>query len=263
MATWDNIKIVTDDGDEVIAQAPVIVSASRATDIPAFYADWFMERLKRGYLKWTNPFNGKPLYVSFAKTRAIIFWSKNPKPLLKHLDILEKMGLNFYFQYTLNDYEVEGFEPNVPPLASRIETFCALSERVGKERVIWRFDPLLITNKTPVTCLLDKVASLGDCLSPYTKKLVFSFVDIDTYRNVQCNLKIENLGARECFVEEKTLIAARLSELNRARGWGLRLATCAEDIDFNTFGIEHNRCIDDELFVRCFPEDDALMQFLG
>ncbi len=76
-----------DDGRNAEAAAPVIVSASRSTDIPAFYADWFMERLRRGYVRWVNPFNQVPMLVSFAETRVIVFWSKNPKPLMRFLPI--------------------------------------------------------------------------------------------------------------------------------------------------------------------------------
>ena len=95
----DKIKITLDSGVSAEAQAPVIVSASRSTDIPAFYADWFFERLKRGYSAWTNPFNGVTSYVAYSNTRFIVFWSKNPKPLLEHLDYLAERNIGFYIQY--------------------------------------------------------------------------------------------------------------------------------------------------------------------
>ena len=105
MATWVKEEIELKDGTKVAAQMPVIVSASRSTDIPAFYSDWFMERLRAGYIKWFNPFNGVPLYVGFRKMRCVVFWSKNPKPMLAHLDELDKICPNYYFQFTLNDYD--------------------------------------------------------------------------------------------------------------------------------------------------------------
>ena len=89
MAQWQKIQIQRDNGMMAEAQAPVIISASRSTDIPAFYADWFFHRLKEGYSAWTNPFNGVKSFVSYEKCRFIVFWSKNPKPLLEHLDALE------------------------------------------------------------------------------------------------------------------------------------------------------------------------------
>ena len=263
MATWDTVTIKTDAGDVVSAQAPVIISASRATDLPAFYADWFMERLRKGYVKWTNPFNGVPSYISFQKMRAIVFWSKNPTPLLKHLDELDAKGIHYYIQYTLNDYEREGFEPSVPSLSYRLDTFRQLSERLGKARVIWRFDPLLISSQTPVEALLQKIERVGNVIAPYTEKLVFSFADIECYRNVKRNLASAHVDAREGTHDEKRALAKGIVDLNQKHGWGLTLATCAENLDLTSLGIASNRCIDDRLLMRCFPEDEALMQFLG
>jgi Domain of unknown function (DUF1848) len=77
----ERVVITLDNDLTTEAVAPVIVSASRSTDIPAFYSDWFIHRLKRGYVKWINPFNRVPQYVSFANARVIVFWSKNPEPL--------------------------------------------------------------------------------------------------------------------------------------------------------------------------------------
>lgn len=137
-----NIFIKTDDGVDVPAQAPVIVSASRATDIPAFYADWFFKRLERGYVRWRNPFSGRDSFVSFADTRFIVFWSKNPAPLLPYLHILKERGIGCYVQYTLNDYEEDGLEPNLPSLSQRIDMFHQLTDVLGFGSVVWRFDRL-------------------------------------------------------------------------------------------------------------------------
>ena len=100
-------RIVVASGDSVDAMAPVIVSASRSTDIPAFYSKWFFERLKKGYCVWFNPFNQKPSYVSFKNCRVIVFWTKNPKPILPYLHELDERGIHYYFQVTLNDYVKE------------------------------------------------------------------------------------------------------------------------------------------------------------
>ena len=119
---WETSILTTDGGAQVQAVEPVIVSASRATDIPAFWADWFFGRLRAGYSVWVNPFDRKRSYVSYARTRLIVFWSKNPAPLLAHLPELEQRGIHCYIQFTLNDYECEGLEPGVPPLTQRIDT---------------------------------------------------------------------------------------------------------------------------------------------
>ena len=121
MANWKHTEIMID-GQPVKAQAPLIVSASISTDIHAFYADWFFDRLEKGYSAWTNPFNGVKSYVSYEQTRFIVFWSKNPEPLLPYLHLLKERNIRCYIQYTLNDYEKEKLE-KVPPLAKRFETF--------------------------------------------------------------------------------------------------------------------------------------------
>jgi hypothetical protein len=259
--SWDKVNIEIQSGEFVEAQVPVIVSASRATDIPAFYSDWFFGRLKEGYVKWKNPFNGKFLYVSFQKTRLIVFWSKNYKPLIKHLDYLNDKGINYYFQFTLNDYDAERLEPRVPTVRTRIETFIELSEKAGKEKVIWRFDPLLLTDKIGVDELLRKVEDIGNQLKNHTDKLVFSFADIKIYRKVQSNLQNKSIPYQEFTERTMNEFASGLQNLNR--NWLFELATCAEQISLEQYGIVHNKCIDDDLMIKLFPRDKALMDFLG
>ena len=241
---------------------PVILSASRATDIPAFYADWFMNRIRAGYFEWRNPFNpAQTQTVSTAKTRAIVFWTKDPAALRPHLDELDRRGLHYYFQYTLNDYEAEGLEPRLPPLAARIETFRRLADRLGPERVVWRLDPLLLAGTTGVAQLLEKAARLLAALARCTRRLVFSFADIERYPAVKRNLARGGLAAREFTRAEMEEFAHGLAEINR--GHGLALATCAEETDLSKHGIAHNRCVDGELLARLWPEDGVLMAFLG
>jgi hypothetical protein len=258
---WKKIEIKNDLGVTVEAQAPVIISASRSTDIPAFYADWFMERIRKGYLKWKNPFNGVPLYVSFEQARLIVFWSKNPKPMLQHLDFLNERNINYYFQYTLNDYDNEGIEKGVPKVAERIDTFQKLAERIGKEKVIWRYDPLILTDTVGVDELLRKVEGIGNQLKGYTDKLVFSFADIRQYKKVQTNLDKSTTNYREFDEAQMNEFCRGLAELNQS--WNFQLGTCAEPIALEQYGILHNKCIDDDLIIRLFPNDKALMDLLG
>ncbi len=259
--SWETIDITTESGETMRAQAPVIVSASRATDIPAFYADWFFDRLEKGYSVWTNPFNGAKSYVSYARTRLVVFWSKNPRPLLPHLEKLREKGIRCYLHYTLNDYETEGLERGIPPLDERIGTFLRLSELLGKELVIWRFDPLIRTDRIGVEELLRKAERIGDRLRGHTRKLVFSFADIRTYRSVQGNLRRNDIRWREFDERQMLDTATGLAELNKK--WGYTLATCGERIDLSQFGVRRNKCIDDELIVRQFADDPLLMEFLG
>lgn len=258
---WQKETITLRDGSLVEAQAPIIISASRATDIPAFYAQWFIQRWEEGYLKWTNPFNGKPLYVSLKKARCVVFWSKNPRPMLKHLDWLDEHIPNYYFQFSLNDYDKEGYEAKVPPLQSRIKTFKELSARIGKQRVIWRYDPLLLTKDIGVEELLRRVKAIGDELKEFTCKLVFSFADISSYSKVQSNLKKEQVPYIEWTSEYMEEFASGLSLINK--DWGLELGTCSEKIDLDKYGIVHNKCIDDDLMIELFSHDKELMEFLG
>lgn len=261
MAKWDKLKIQRENGETVDAQAPIIVSASRSTDIPAFYADWFFHRLKVGYSAWKNPFNAaNKVYVSYNNTRFIVFWSKNPRPLLNHLDYLKEKNIGCYIQYTLNDYEKEGLERGVPKLSERINTFKQLVDKLGKGRVIWRFDPLLLTDNISIDALLSKIEHLGNQLQGYTEKLVFSYADILSYRKVKANLEKSNIPYHEWTEPQMLEFAKELSALNKK--WGYTLATCGEKVDLQQFGIEHNHCVDDALIIRFAYEDKELMDFL-
>ncbi len=192
---WEKIPLIVPDPSDpskscrVEAIAPLIISASRSTDIPAFYGDWFMERLAAGYVRWKSPFGGNPVYVSFEKTRVFVFWSKNPAPFLSRIGELDRMGYGYYFLFTLNDYDAERLEPGVPSVDERIDTFIRLSRRIGKGRVVWRFDPLVLSDRITVQDLLEKIESIGDRIAPFTERLVFSFVDIEKYAKVRRNLQ--------------------------------------------------------------------------
>ena len=261
MATWTKQKLPRENGELVDMQVPVLISASRSTDIPAFYADWFFYRLdKAGYSAWTNPFNGVKSYVSYKDTRFIVFWSKNPKPLLQYLPVLKQRGIGCYIQYSLNDYEEEGLEKKVPPLKQRIETFKQLINALGKGHVIWRFDPLVLTDNINIDKLLDKVENIGNQLLGYTEKLVFSFADILSYRKVQANLQKANINYIDWQENQMREFARRLSVLNQK--WGYELATCGEKIDLTEFGVKKNHCVDDELIIKLAYDDKKLMDYL-
>lgn len=261
MATWAKIVQHTDDGISVTMQAPLIVSASRSTDIPAFYTDWFFDRLQKGYSAWTNPFNGVKSYVSYKKTRFIVFWSKNPRPLLPYLHVLKERNIKCYIQYSLNDYEQERLE-KVPPLDYRIETFQLLVKQLGKGSVIWRFDPMILTDDISIDKLLEKVKSIGDQLKGYTEKLVFSYADIAMYKKVKHNLEVSGIPYHEWETGQMEEFAAKLSAMNHERDWNFQLATCGEKINLSEYGILHNRCIDADLITRIAYDDKELMNYM-
>ncbi|WP_308547508.1 DUF1848 domain-containing protein [uncultured Parabacteroides sp.] len=253
--------IILDNGEITKATFPVVVSASRSTDIPAFYADWFFDRLRKGYSAWTNPFNGKKSYIAYEDTRFIIFWSKNPCPLLNHIDYLRNRGIGCYIQYTLNDYEEEGLERGVPPLENRIETFKLLVDKLGMGAVVWRFDPLILTDKIDMDKLLRKIEYIGDQLRGCTEKLVFSFADIFSYRKVKANLERNHINYIDWTEEQMIEFAEKLVRLNKVKGWNYVLATCGESVDLD--GVEHNHCVDDRLIVRLGYKSKELIDFLG
>ena len=270
----DNVYFINENGkmkavynnEKFNLNLPVIVSASRATDIPAFFAKWFLDTLKRGHTKRINPFNNKPYFISFEKTRFIVFWTKNPAPIIPFLDEINSLinpkanDYQFYFQFTLNDYENENFEPNVPSLEKRIETFKTLSKKIGREKVIWRFDPLILTDSISVDALIKKIKKVGDSIAQYADKLVFSFADIGIYRKVKSNMSKANIKYVE-FTEETMLeFAEKLSKLNEK--WGLKLATCCEGVDLSEFGIEKNKCIDDELIEKISRGNEEIFKVL-
>lgn len=269
---FDKIIIKTDIGEIVEATAPIIISASRSTDIPAFYAKWFINRLAKGYCAWYNPFNQQKMYISFKKCRVVVFWTKNPEPIIPYLHELDERGIHYYFQVTLNDYEKEGFEPNVAPLEKRIETFKNLSQKIGKEKVIWRFDPLIITPSIGPRDLLKRIWTIGNQLKGYTDKLVFSFVDVKAYQKVQNNMvketmlfTKEDVDKAEANHTQRIEIVEGLQKIRNAwhqEGWNIEMATCAEDINLELYGIMHNRCIDGELMKKIFADDEELVYYL-
>lgn len=243
----------------VDAISPEVISASRSTDIPAFYSDWLINRLQEGYVVWTNPINQIPQVVNLDNVKMIIFWTKNADPIIKHLETLDNMGIRYYFQYTVNDYENEGFEPNLPSLDHRIKTFQNLSELIGKEKVVWRFDPLLLSSQLNVASLVEKITNVGDRLYGFTNRLVFSFIDINIYSLVKRNLKNAGLSdVRELSVEEMNEIASILQNINKK--WQLSIATCGEVIDLTKYGIIKNKCVDPNIIELVCSDNQEFVQ---
>jgi hypothetical protein len=217
-----------------------IISASRRTDIPAFHSEWFMHRLREGFVEVKNPYN--PDQVSKIsllpdEVLAIVFWSKHPAPLIEHLANIEKMGHRFYFQFTLNDYP-QVLEPNLPPLPDRVAGFIDLSDRIGPRRVVWRYDPVIISNRTDTNYHRRAFENLCHTLGPHTRRVVVSLIDF--YNKTRQNLRpLEKKG----YVFDTD--AADLADM--ARGDSLEIFTCAQKRDYSDMGISPGRCVDGEL----------------
>jgi DNA repair photolyase len=247
--------ITRDNGERVEGIAPVIVSASRSTDIPGCYGEWFVNRLNKGYIVWKNPFNGMKQYVSFEKTRCIVFWTKNPAPFIKHIESIQKMGIGIVFQVTLNDYEDEKLELNLPSLQQRFHSLKTLSSMIGREKVLWRFDPLILTDQISKDVLLKKISSVGTVIHPFVGRLTISFLSL--YKKVLRNL--DDVSAHEISDQVRLEIARGINGYNQ--NWKLPLFSCAEPLDLSMYGIFHGSCIDSALIVRCFGDDPLLQTY--
>ncbi len=236
----------------------MIISASRRTDIPAFYGEWFMNRIKAGYFLRVNPVNRKQqkLISLFPEdVDCFVFWSKDPSPFLKNLEELDERAFKYYFQYTLNDYPLI-FEPRLPDLLARTETFKRLSNKIGPARVIWRYDPIIISNQTSIEFHLRRFAKLASILGHYTHRVTISFLDMYGKANAKLN-KFKELnklvGENITAPESKEKIDFLVRELNLiARGAGLEIQTCAEIADLDKHGVKHGKCIDPELINKVF-----------
>ena len=252
MATFEKTTIRLDDGTMAEAVAPEILSVSRRTDIPAFYADWFMHRLEHGYCDWKNPFSQQQ-HVSFEKVKFIVFWSKNPAPLIPHLRKLFDMGIDFYFQHTLNNYDREGVESFLPSLQERCATFRRIAEWWGRGRQVWRWDPIfLIDGVLTIDDIVKRIRETWSWLDTFPGKLVISFADISNYRKVQYNLN--GSGIRELTADEQREFAEKLANAF-ANNW-VDITTCSEEVDLSEFCIHHGACIDANTIASFSRDED-------
>lgn len=219
----------------------MILSVSRRTDIPAFYSEWFFNRIKDGFVYVRNPMNRhqiSKIKLSPALIDCIVFWSKNPRPMLNKLDLLK--DYMYYFQFTINPYNIS-MEVGVPKKDTIIETFKQLSEKVGPKRVIWRYDPILLSNEVDIAYHLKYFEVIASRLKGYTTTCVISFVD--QYKKTQRNLR--NTTARVPHCNEMVLLAIEIVKI--ATTYGIKVQSCAEEIELVQMGIQHGRCIDNIL----------------
>ena len=223
----------------------MILSVSRRTDIPNYYSEWFFNRLKDGFLYVRNPMNFhqiSEIKISPDVVDCIVFWTKNPLPMMERLDELE--AYNYYFQFTLTGYgnDVERNLPNKK--TSVIPIFQELSNRIGKEKVVWRYDPIFFSNRYNVQYHLKAFRSIAEALSGYTEKCVISFLDI--YPKNKKNM--DNLLSYDLSDSELREFAKELS--NIAKENHIKIGSCAEKVDLDEYGIIHNSCIDKELIEK-------------
>jgi DNA repair photolyase len=222
----------------------MIISASRRTDIPAFYSDWFFNRIKEGFLLVRNPMNihqVSRINLTPDVVDCIVFWTKNPGPMINRLSELNEY--NYYFQFTLNSYD-KSIEPDVPEKKILINTFQELSKKLGKDRVIWRYDPILLTDSFDIQYHIKWFEYLANKLNEYTNKCVISFVDL--YKKTERNLKGINMMPMDKAAINN--IASQLSLI--ASKYHLQIESCSEDFDLDNYNIKHGKCIDDTLISK-------------
>lgn len=220
----------------------MILSVSRRTDIPNYYSDWFYERIRDGYLYVRNPMNFhqvSKINLSPEVVDCIVFWTKNPQPMMARLE--ELADYSYYVQFTLTGYGND-IEPGVPHKRDRmIAVFQELSERLGNHRVIWRYDPILFNPVYTKEYHLHAFGQIAESLKGYTRKCVISYVD--SYAKIQKRMK-----ALELREPEKEEIRAFSRELSRiAQNAGMEIGACAEAMDLTDCGISRNHCIDQAL----------------
>ncbi len=214
----------------------MILSASRRTDIPCHYAEWFMNRLRAGYALARNPMNHAQISrVPLTKdiVDAIVFWTKDAENLTPYLDEIERMGFPYCFQFTITPYGRE-IEPGLRDKREIVRTFIELSRRIGKKRMLWRYDPILLTERITVDWHIDAFRRYAEALAPYARHVTISFVD--NYA------KLRGAHFRAPDEAEIHALAAGISAI--AAGLNLPVQTCSESCDLSMYGIGHGACID-------------------
>lgn len=216
----------------------VILSVSRRTDIPNYYSDWFFNRLKESFLYVKNPMNAhqvSKIDLSPEIVDCIVFWTKNPENMMKRM--AELKGYHYYFQFTLTGYEPD-IEPKIPDKKHMVEVFTQLSKLIGSEKIVWRYDPILLNSRYTMQYHLDTFRALAETLKGYTKHVVISFVD----EYVKNRRNLANLEIRTPTEDEIQELAVEMAQI--ASDNGMVIESCAEKIDLHQYGIAHGSCID-------------------
>lgn len=222
----------------------MILSVSRRSDIPAFYTNWLINRFEAGYVYVRNPMNYHQ--VSEVKLTpelidCIVFWTKDPENIISRLNAFAKY--KYYFQITVNPYGTD-IEKNVRPKQEIIKSVIELSKLIGKERIIWRYDPVLLTEKYNYEYHEKYFRKLMEMMSPYCDKCVISFLDI--YSKTKRNMT--SIDYQTINEDDMKIMAGKLALI--ATEFEMPIETCSEAIDLAEYGINHGKCIDDRLISK-------------
>jgi hypothetical protein len=231
----------------------MIISASRRTDVPAFYSDWFMKRIDAGHCAVPNPYNSRQVTKVSLKPEdvdVIVFWTRNASPLLRRLEELDRRGYRYTFLYTLMD-NPGAIDPRCPTLEEGLATFKNLSDRLGPERVLWRYDPIVFSNVTSPEFHRKSYEAISKRLRGYTNRSIISVVNI--YKKVRQRLKtLSEKGIEVMECPEKTFGDLMRFMASVARESGMVLSTCAQERDLTVYGVFPGKCIDDDLIREVF-----------
>ena len=234
-----------------------IISASRRTDIPAFYTPWLMNRIRAGYCYYPNPVYPAKLYrVSLLKedVSGFVFWTRHPAPLMPYLPELDKAGFPYYFQYTVNGYP-QTIDGTSPPIETAIKTFLALSEAVGSDRVVWRYDPIILNAQITAEWHRKNFCCLADAIGSSVHHLVISI--IDPYMRTKRRLGSAENGVCYDISAYANLISWIASE---AADRNLHVESCAE-ASLNVPGIAPGRCVDAHLLNKISGRESPSLSF--
>ena len=223
-----------------------VVSASRRTDLPAFHAEWFVNRVRQGYCKVANPCY--PSQVKEVSLRpddvaAFVFWTRFSGPLQPWLEELDARGFNYYFLYTMTGYPSR-MEPGLPDLECAIEDFLGLAGRIGAEKVIWRYDPLVMTPVLDWRYHRENFRKLARSLSGGTNRVIITF--LKQYRHIAGAMS-ELGGATPDRREQQELESAFRETAER---FGMTLRGCGQRESFP--GPAPSKCIDEALLRKLF-----------
>ncbi len=234
----------------------MIISASRRTDIPAFYAEWFMNRIREGYCTVPNPFNPKQVSRISLKPEdvdVIVFWTRYASPLLPFLNELDERGYRYYFLYTLMN-NPRALDPKSPSHKRSLNTFRILSNRIGREKIIWRYDPIVFTRISDLNFHRETYQRIAEALKGHTGRCIISIVDI--YQKATKRLKLlEEQGIRIMEPPKEKFDELMKSMSDSAAMNGMDIQTCAEAPGLASHGIPPGKCIDDGLIRRVFGLD--------
>jgi hypothetical protein len=224
----------------------MIISASRRSDVPAFFGEWMVNRLRAGEVLVRNPMQSKQvsrILLSPETVDALVFWTKNPENFLSCLPEIDALGYSYYFLFTLTPYDAT-LEPGVAEKGRMVEVFRQLSRLVGPERVVWRYDPVVLTDRFTPAWHIAAFRRLAEELSGSAERCIISF--LDDYRKIRSRMR--HIGYT---LPDKVLMGELAAHFSDAAGkQGMALFTCSHDIDLSPHGIMHSRCIDADLIER-------------